>query len=198
MNKQLRRLVPVAAALAISAGLVACGGSDDGTDTTATQAGGKNLMLTGKDTSLVLDAATAKVLTDNKVKVSPISPAKAKGNGIAFPITGGDVNSETLAGVIDHSGGLDFSSGGTQVKLTDFVIDTTKGVLTATAGGAQLPTLDLDLSGLKESEQGGAIVASNIKATLTAQAAKALNDAFGVSLFQKGLAIGTATVTATG
>ena len=84
------------------------------------------------------------------------------------------------------------------MKLTNFVVDTTNGTLTSTAGGAQLPTLSLNLKGLKKVTNGSVIVASGIKASLTTQAAKALNDAFGVSIFTKGLAIGTITVTATG
>lgn len=199
MNMRSRRTAPMMAALvAISVGLVACGSDSSGSDSTASTAAPQELALTGKYTTLVLDPATATVLTDNKVSVTPIAPATAKGLGIAFPITGGSVDPNTLAGAIDHSGGLDFESGGTQVKLTDFVVDTTRGTLTSTAGGAQLPTLTLDLSGLKKVTNGGVIVASDIKASLTAQAATALNDAFGVSLFTRGLAIGTVTVTATG
>jgi hypothetical protein len=44
--------------------------------------------------------------------------------------------------------------------------------------------------------RGGAIVASGISATLTGEAAKALNEAFGVSLFEEGLAIGDVPVRA--
>ena len=199
MSMRLRRTAPIAVALvALAAGLVACGSDGGSSDSSASTAAPQKLDLTGKYTTLVLDPATAMVLTDNKVSVTPIAPATARGDGIAFPITGGSVDPETLAGTIDHSGGLDFEAGGTQVKLTDFVVDTTDGTLTSTAGGAELPTLSLDLSGLKKSTSGGVIVASGIKASLTAQAAKALNDAFGVSLFSKGLAIGTVTVAASG
>jgi hypothetical protein len=194
------RLATLLATLAVALVGASCGGDDDG-DATAggseqTTMGSQQLMLAGEDTTLVLDPGTAGVLRENKVKVAPVDPAAPGGDGIAFPITGGDVDSESLAGTIEHSGGLAFSAGGTTVELTDFVVDTRAGTLTATVGGAQVPILSLDLSGLERSMRGGAIVASGIEATLTGEAAKALNDAFGVTIFDEGLAIGDVTVRA--
>ena len=105
---------------------------------------------------LALDPGTAEVLTENKVEVAPVGPASAGDDGIAFPITGGEVDSETLAGTIDHSGGLEFSAGKTSVALTDFVVDTAAGTLTATTpDGAELVTLDLDLTGSRAHRRGG-------------------------------------------
>ena len=172
-------------------------------ETTMTETGetaaaaGEELTLTGEDTTLVLDTSTATVLTGLGVKVAPIGPATSANGGIAFPITGGSVASDTLAGTIEHSGGLRFSAGGTNVDVTDFVVDTTAGSLTATAGYAQLPLLGLDLTGLERSMEGDTIVASGIKATLAEEAATALNTAFKVDAFQAGLPIGTVTVRAT-
>jgi hypothetical protein len=198
MNINLRHsALVVAGVAALSLGVAACGSSDSSsTDSTASTP--QKLALTGESTTLVLDPATAKVLTQNKVSVAPVAPATAEGGGIAFPITGGAVDPNTLAGRITHSGGLEFAAGGTKVKLTNFVVNTVAGTLTSTVGGAKLLTLDLDLSGLKKSTQNGVIVASGVTAALTAPAAKALNAAFGVSIFTKGLAIGTVTIRATG
>lgn len=188
-------LIPVAALL-IALLVGACGGDDD--ETTATEEPtAQTLSLTGEETVLVLDEATAGVLTDNRVEVAPVSPAKPSGKGIGFPITGGEVDSETLAGTIDHSGGLRFSAGATEVELTDFVVDTEAGTLSSTVGGESLDTLALDLSELERSEEGDVIVASGIAATLTADAAEALNDAFEVDLFEEDLAIGDVTIRAT-
>ena len=206
MNKLANlRLLALVAALALALFAVACGDDDEdesgGSAGTTTQeetmAESQPLELNGEMTTLVLDAGTAKVLTDNKVKVAPVDPAAPDGDGIGFPITGGTVDSESLAGTIDHSGGLRFSAGGTELEVTDFVVDTEAGTLTATAGGAEIPLLSLDLAGLQRSMEGGAIVASGITAALTADAAKALNDTFKVKLFEEGLAIGDVTVTAT-
>lgn len=196
------KLMAVIAALAAAALFVAACGDDEGDDTATTAtdeaAASETLTLNGEETVLALDKGTAKVLSDNKVEVAPIDPASAGDDGISFPITGGEVDSESLAGTIDHSGGLVFSSGGTDVELTDFVIDTAAGTLTAsTADGAELVVLDVDLSGLDRSDESGAIVLSGITTTLSDDAAAALNDAFGVELFEGGLAIGDVTVTAT-
>jgi Htaa len=206
MNKlSTTRLLAMIAALALALTAVACGDDDEdesgGSAGTTTQeetmAESQPLELNGETTTLVLDPGTAKVLTDNKVKVAPVEPAAPDGDGIGFPITGGTVDSESLAGTIDHSGGLRFSAGGTNLEVTDFVVDTEAGTLTATAGGADIPLLTLDLAGLERSMEGGAIVASGITAALTADAAQALNDTFKVKLFEEGLAIGDVTVTAT-
>ena len=197
------RLLALVAALALALVAVACGDDDDegggGTDAAVeeTEAASQQLRLNGETTVLVLDEQTAMVLTDNGVKVAPVDPAAPEGDGIGFPISGGMVDSESLAGMIEHSGGLRFSAGGTNLEVTDFVVDTEAGTLTATAGGADVPLLALDLSGLERTEEGGAIVASGIEASLTPEAAKALNDTFKVKLFEEGLAIGEVTVRAT-
>lgn len=192
------RLPMVVAALAAMALLVAACGDDDSETTTDGTAGAQTLTLNGEDTVLALDSGTAKVLKQNDVAVAPVDPASAGDDGIAFPITGGEVDSESLAGTIDHSGGLTFSAGGTDVALTDFVIDTAAGTLSAsTADGGDLVVLDVDLAGLQRSDEGGAIVLTGITTTLSDDAAGALNDAFSVKLFEGGLAIGDVTVTAT-
>jgi hypothetical protein len=182
---------------ALSLGLVACGGDDDDAATEATTTAPVTLALTGEGATLVLDGATADVLTDNGVTVAPIDPASAGEEGITFPITGGQVEAESLAGAIEHSGGLVFAAGGTELELTDFVIDTAAGTLSATAGGAQVPILDVDLSGLRRSEDAGAIVLEGITVALGADGATALNETFGVTLFEEGLDIGDVTVRAT-
>lgn len=197
MRRFLR--LPLAAALvaALSLGLVACGDDDDDAAEATTTEAASALTLTGEVTTLSLDSGTAQVLADNSIEVAPIDPATAGDDGIGFPITGGEVDSETLAGTIDHSGGLMFSAGGTDLELTDFVIDTAAGTLTATAGGAQVPILDVDLSNLQRSDDMGTIVLEDISVTLSAEGAQALNDTFGVELFTEGLAIGDVTVRAT-
>jgi hypothetical protein len=191
--------IPLLAVLvaALALGVAACGDDDDAADEGTTTAAAAPLALTGEGTTLALDEGTAQVLTENDIQVAPIAPATAGADGITFPITGGEVDAETLAGTIAHSGGLRFSAGGTDLDLTDFVIDTAAGTLTATAGGAQVPILDVDLTGLQRSEDAGAIVLEGITVALSAEGAAALNDTFGVSLFEEGLPIGDVTVRAT-
>ena len=196
MHRNLKITALIAALAVLAVGVAACG--DDDEEATTSEAA-QTLTLNGERTVLALDAGTADVLAENEVEVAPVDPATAGDDGIAFPITGGEVDSETLAGTIDHSGGLEFSAGKTSVALTDFVVDTAAGTLTATTpDGADLVTLDLDLSGLERSDEpDGSIVASGIVATLSKDGAKALNQAFDVDLFEGGLAIGDVTVTAT-
>ena len=197
MKKFLGVPLGIALVAALTFGLTACGSDSDDSAAATTTAAPAPLTLTGEGTTLTLDAGTAKVLTDNKITVAPVAPATAGDDGITFPITGGSVEAESLAGTIDHSGGLKFTAGGTDLELTDFVIDTTAGTLTATAGGAQVPILDVDLMGLERSDDAGTIVLEGITVTLSADGAKALNDTFGVTLFTEGLAIGDVTVRAT-
>jgi hypothetical protein len=199
MSSRMRTGLAATIVVGLALALAACGDDDEDTTTTDTAAGSSTLALAGEETTLALDSGTAKVLEDNKVEVAPVEPAAAGDDGIAFPITGGEVDSADLAGTIEHSGGLTFSAAGTDVEVTDFVVDTVAGTLTATtADGAQLPLLELDASKIKQSTEGDVIVASGVVGSLSQEAADALNEAFGVDLFEQGLTVGDITVRATG
>lgn len=156
------------------------------------------LTLTGGATTLTLDPATAQVLTDNGIAVAPVRPASASDTGIAFPISGGELDAATLAGQISHRGGLSFTAGGRTLRVTQFVIDTEESVLTARLFrfGPRIPLLDLDLSGITVAPGDGSVVVSGVGATLTPVAARALNLYFSTHLFTGGLPVGTATVDA--
>jgi hypothetical protein len=158
----------------------------------------KVVHLDGGRTSLTVDRGTLKVLTDNDVSVTPVRGASAKGRTFTFPITGGAVDAKTLAGKIEHSGGLQFAAGGKKLTVVEFVIDTKKSVLTARVAGTKtrVPLLELDLGKAHITRGDGQVVVSNVRASLTGEAASALNKTFGVKLFKKGLAVGTAKVTA--
>jgi hypothetical protein len=165
----------------------------------AKKSAGKTLTLKAKGaTTLKVDSGTAAALTSLGVSVAPVKPAKAGPKGIAFPITGGKVNSKTLAGKIMHSGGLSFTKGSTVVKLTDYTINIDKKPdLVASLGKDRVSILSLDLTKLKNSSSGKAIKLSGVKASLTAAAASALNGAFATDAFTEGLVLGTASVKAT-
>lgn len=202
MTKKIKSTAIISLLAVLALAFAACGDDDETTtaadEGTTEEATSETLTLNGEDTVLALDSGTAKVLEDNKIEVAPVDPASAGDDGISFPITGGEVDSESLAGTIDHSGGLEFTAGGTSVELTDFVVDTAAETLTATApDGSSLLVLDLDLSGLDRSDEGGTIVLTGITAALSEDGAQALNDAFEVDLFEGGLAIGDVTVNAT-
>jgi hypothetical protein len=135
-------------------------------------------------TSLHLDAATAGALGDLGVGVAPIGPATAKGLRLSFPIDGGRIDPETAAGVVDHAGGIAFRAGGTTVRVTDFTVrtDARRPYLAAKVGRGSVRLLNLDLSEAAVIRRGPGRVgtwAVRVQGTLTAQAAAALNAAFG-------------------
>ena len=154
------------------------------------------VALRGGDTTLVLDPGAASALGNLGVTVAPISPAKASGPGLSFPITGGRLNAKTFAGSVTHSGGIAVTAGGTRVELTRFTINVDAAPdLTALVGGERVSILSLDLSGLTSSVKGRRVTLGGVKASLTAAAAGALNGAFGVTAFTEGLVLGTATLS---
>jgi hypothetical protein len=161
---------------------------------------GDTISLNGGKTWLKLDEDTAAALSDAGVKVEATGAAiapSAKHPAFAFPIVGGKVDKDPLGGKIVHSGGLSFSAGSKSVVVKHFVIDLDRGVLTAEVAGAGQRIALLRL-GAPESAKVGAemIVLRGVDAKLTAQAAKALNEAFDTDLFKGGLLIGEATVIA--
>jgi hypothetical protein len=155
--------------------------------------------LSGK-TWLKVDKDTAAALSDAGVKVEATGAAvgpTAKRPYFTFPIVGGKVDKDSLGGKIVHSGGLSFSADSESVVVKRFVIELDRGVLTAkvTGTGQRIALLRL---GAPESVKVGSerIVLRGVDARLTAQAAKALNEAFDTDLFEGGLLIGEATVIA--
>jgi hypothetical protein len=157
-----------------------------------------SVKLSGGSTTLKLDAGAAKALKGLGVAVTPLKPAKAGSKGISFPITGGTIDPATAAGTITHSGGLQLRAGATHVRLTSFTIGVDKTPsLSVKAGKARLTAFSLSLSNAKVSRAGLGTNVSGVAVRLSAKGAAALNKAFGVHAFTRGLRIGTATVRAT-
>jgi hypothetical protein len=154
------------------------------------------IVFEGGETRLALDPAAGAALTSLGVKVDLVGSASAAPDGaLAFPIVGGELRTRDLAGWIEHDGGIRLSAGGTELRLTRFVIDTSRGVLTAKPGtGKRIDLLALDLSGAQVTVAGDDVTVGNVPASLTATAASALNATFGVSAFTEGLRLGVATV----
>jgi hypothetical protein len=161
---------------------------------------GNTIALSGGKTWLKLDKGTAAALSDAGVKVEATGAAQgptAKRPYFAFPIVGGKVDKDPLGGKIVHSGGLSFSADSESVVVKRFVIDLDRAVLTAKVAGTGQRIALLKL-GAPEGAKVGAerIVLRGVDAKLTAQAAKALNEALETDLFEGGLLIGEATVIA--
>src|SRR5829696_1647040 len=161
---------------------------------------GNKVELGGK-TWLKVDKDTAAALSDAGVKVEATGaaegPTAKRPYTFAFPIVGGKVDKHPLGGKIVHSGGLSFSADSESVVVKRFVIELDRGVLTAKVAGTgqRIALLRLDApEGVKVGSE--RIVLRGVDAKLTAQAAKALNEAFDTDLFAGGLLIGEATVIA--
>lgn len=199
MSVRPKLALAAGAALAAAVTLTASGSATASGDVhAAPRSSASYVVLKGGATTLSIDAGTAKVLTDNGISVAPASEARVKSTGIAFPIQGGLLNAKTLAGKVTHSGGLTFSAGGKDLTIRDFTINTAKKTLSAYVdqAGARIPVLDLNLAKAKVKVTAKHLTVSNVRAKLTSGAAAALNSYYGTSLFQGGLKIGTATISA--
>ena len=144
-------------------------------------------------TTVVLDPALLPVLVDD-LKVAPIRPAAFSAPGgatqVSFPIT------EVEADEIEHSGGLRFSPiGGGSLKITEFEIELSEGVLEAEVklNGTELKD-DVDIFTLGEAQPiDGAVpdcAGTQAGLSLTPEAAAAL----GAPTFA-GTFVGDACVT---
>ena len=227
MRRQSRLRRPSLALALVAAAaltLAACGSDDSSSSTSgggssADKASGSAakanapsasfLALQGSSTSVDLDPATVKVLTDNKVSVKPIEPATVSQSGgtttVSFPITEGYVGvypasqPSYIRGTFSHSGGLQFTAGGKSLELTDFIVNPGTSTLTATVegkGAAQV--LDLDGTNVKVSQDGGNTRLDGTIAKLSQTGADAMNQFFGVSLFSQGIPLGVVHVVANG
>jgi len=183
-----------------------------GTATTYTESTDKTTeisRLNGQSTSVTLNASTAAALKSLNVSVAPTGSATfdASTSTVSFPITGGfaaihsDPNYKPgyIVGVVLHqASGLMFSSGGKSLTVSDFVVDPGDSILTATVGGKPgIPLLFLDGTAVKVStDSAGDVVLDGTVAKLTATAASALNQTFGVTAFAAGIPLGVVHLVA--
>jgi hypothetical protein len=180
-----RSALPLAAAVALAAA-PAAHAQDDAQDTT--------VRVTGGQTMLRLDAAVARALRANGVRVSLVRPARLGASGITFPATGGSVDPRSLAGTVEHRGGIRFRAGGRSLVVRDpaYRITEDGAILTVRAGRARIPLLNLDASNARVRQLGALSTGvSRIVARLTPTAARALNATFHTRLFRGGLRLGT-------
>lgn len=176
-----------------------------------TKAQAQVVQLDGVKTQLTTDPATTKVLIRNAIVPLPVGrtgfrPVLTKGGLAArysFPITGGSLDAATLAGTIDHGGGIKFLNLRTwkSLTLTKFRIEIGADPgLTAEVNrdpSVRVRILDLDLSAARiDKSKLPFVTVKNVGATLTATAAGALNQTLGVGFFQEGIKLGTANVYA--
>ena len=146
-------------------------------------------------TRLTFADSAVNALSTLGVSVAPIRPAKVGHSGaVRFPITSGAIDPSTAAGVINHSGGLRLSAGGTVVRLRNFRIR--GATLSAAVGGDRVPIIRLGLGNARITRPGLGTRVSNVAVRLNATGAGALNDAFGTNALRAGFRLGTAVVDA--
>ena len=162
--------------------------------------------LGGMATNVDLDASTAAVLQQNNVSVAPVAPATVSNAGgkttASFPISQGYVSvypedqRPFIRGAFSHVGGLTFSAGGKSITATDFVVNPGTSQLTATVGGNPVKLLDLDGTNVKVTQEGSTTRVEGTVAKLSSDAAAALNQTFGVTLFKQGIPLGVVRIAA--
>jgi hypothetical protein len=218
---QFRRSAVFASSAALALGIGACGGTEEEVaDAPVAESTAEATPtpvaeideLTGRTTAVALDAGFLEALQSLNVTPGPVGDAEITEEGSAvFPITGGNVTyyepgtvSPFVQGRIDHDGsGLSLEAGGTEVELTDFVVDPGKSVLTGTVSvdgevaAEDAPLFFLDGRTLEplETNDNGTAVLQGTTVKLKAEAADLLNETFGIEDLQEGMEIGTATIT---
>jgi hypothetical protein len=166
---------------------------------TSAPASAASYPVGGGTTSLRLDAGTAGALTSLGVAVHRVGPATKVVGGFRFPVTGGRIDGDSVAGNITHSGGLLLRAGATRVTLTDYRIITTGSpriVGKVNGSAANVPLFSLDLSKADVDRVGLGTRASGVVLKLHPRGAAALRAAFGTPAFANGLRMGVATVIA--
>jgi hypothetical protein len=154
------------------------------------------VKLDGGTTTLTLRPSTAKTLGSLGVAVSPTGRAKLRGGRARFPITGGSIDPADAAGTIRHAGGLRLAAGGTSVVLKDYRVTVGRRIgLSAKVGTRRLHIFEL-AGTPRVTRSGFDTRVRGLTARLTGKAARALNRAFGVHAFRKGIPLGRVAVTA--
>src|SRR4051794_16265536 len=146
---QTQKLAVLGIAGALTLGVAACGSDDSksGSASSSSSSSSQSVkpvaqidnLSNGRTTKVMLDSGFVSALQTLKLAPAPVGDATISSQGVAtFPITGGNVTyykpgsvSPFVQGEIDHDGsGLSLTGGGKTVKLTNFVIDPGKSVLT--------------------------------------------------------------------
>lgn len=167
--------------------------------------------LTGQSTAVTLDQGFVDALTSLKLAPGVVGKATLANGAVSFPITGGNVTyykpgstDPYVQGEIDHTGsGLSLTAGGTEVDLTNFVIDPGTSELhgdvsvNGKTAVSNALLFNLDGSTLKPLATGpnNTAILDGTTVTLSDDAAKLLDDTFKTDAVKGGLVVGTSTIT---
>ena len=146
-------------------------------------------------TTLEVDPGTLEALGSLGVAPGAVEPATLEGGHLQVP----DHATRSRSALRTRRdpaqrGGISLTAGSTTVELTDFNIKLLKGQLYGRVNGSdRVALLDLDYSDVGIRFTGGRLIVGPVSTTLTAGAAAALNDAFGVDALSDVTVLGGAT-----
>ena len=124
------------------------------------------------------------------IGILPIAPAEASSGGESFPITGGSVSRNGQRARINHGGGIVFAGDNAEVRVVRLRgrLCCPDSELSASVAGQRMSFLSLE--GGTVTSRGRRITFRGINASLTLEAADALNQAFATDFFQEGTRLG--------
>lgn len=162
------------------------------------------IRLFGGLTSVALSEDLVGALGTLNLTPGAIEPGALREGIARFPLSGGGIDQASLAGDIFHVGGLSLTSvDGTTVELFNFMIDTLgeQPVLTGLVTVnddlvGRIPLFNLNLANAQVDGSLFGLTIQGVAASLTVEAANALNAAFGVEAFVEGFNVGVAAVAA--
>ncbi|WP_320668937.1 HtaA domain-containing protein [Patulibacter defluvii] len=157
------------------------------------------LTFGGGATTLTFNDGVEGGLAQKGVTVTPQGPATTTGRGAyAFPITSGAINKTTFRGLFQHSGGLTFAAGSTAFTLEDLeiVLDGSQPHVNARVATDRFAVFNLNLRRIKGAVEGNPVRIEGAVATLTSNAASALNKVLGTTTITKGTPIGRFDIVA--
>lgn len=169
----------------------------------------------GGATVVTLDPAAVTALTSLGIAVAPVAPATSPSAGVlSFPVTGGRINYikirhgrdmwKQLAGWVDHSGGMTLTKAPVAPAVTPTVVSVSNLRINLSAGRNGVISGKVNSSSERTNlfrmstpvvDPLDRSVSSTL--SLSKDAAKALNGAFGTTAFTEGMKIATAKTTPT-
>jgi hypothetical protein len=198
------RICLLAAFALIGGSLAACGEentqtADAGGDSAGSTASGSSseasTQIVGGRSVLKLDPRLQKVLDAARVKIAPAAEASRSGDGIALPITAGQLDIDTPSGTVQHAGAIEFRAFGRSVRADNLVLRPQDGVVTARIDGERVRLFSANV-GQPEVVETSDTVVMPADVSMGDGAVGALNDALGAKIFDSGLHVGRLTVSA--
>lgn len=176
--------------------------------TASTALAAATLRVTGGSVRIAISPEFTSSIGQFNATITPIAPARIEEGTLVVPIVGGTIQKPSGTGEISLAGGMRIQTAESVVEITSLAIVNTgdrRPTLTAlvTMNGRFYGRVALFNMQFPERPFGERpninreIVVSDVNLTLTAQAANALNTAFGTTTFTESTSFGTATIAVT-